>query len=472
MFDPSSMLPCAVLEDNIPAPACILPSFDGEETTIGSSSTSADDLNFSVTTDGSTGGGALWVKATSTDMLSIGSFNDYISYNFKVNSLSGGSSNREGLSFGVILINENVDLTNFFATVINNALSFTIAAGNPDEVTISISVVGSSNIQIVSVFNDVASFDFADMQMTISFKQDTSEFQISIITDSGNELISAFYLTEFGTVTFGTLRACIFMSNMDVAATAEVCSLSGNFSQGSLLLAKPATATACGVAPNGTAAANIIVAKTGQTVDYTPAGRTSKDDGGNQIGRINKTSVNANPVNITANTPWTGILDDGQYSGSTVIAWGSQSETIDNGILTIPQLGLMVAGSWLVANYTFAWDDSGGTDDDIFAFCDAANLASYCGHTDWRVANLFEAINFLKYDATFISSGVSVPSAAATAGGYIELPSNLWTSTTLPSNTGRAMTIKTDGEIGIRNKSAGGSSYAPILVRNTQVDAI
>lgn len=128
----------------------------------------------------------------------------------------------------------------------------------------------------------------------------------------------------------------------------------------------------------------IGVPKTGQTTDRTPAGRTCKDDGGQQAGYDHKFL----------------ILSAGQYSGTTNITVSAETEAHSNNCVLDGSTGLMwsryVSGSVFgTGAQDLLWDDTGGTDDDIFEYCDQANAGSLAGHSDWRVPNVNECISIM-----------------------------------------------------------------------------
>lgn len=120
--------------------------------------------------------------------------------------------------------------------------------------------------------------------------------------------------------------------------------------------------------------------KSGQTTAYNVAGRTSVSDGDTEYG------LNQSYTNLTA----------GQYSGTTGITVNAKTDTHSNACVINNQTGLIwsrdpSASVGPANNGLLFFDDTGGSDEDAFAYCDAANAASLSGHSDWRVPNVNEA---------------------------------------------------------------------------------
>jgi len=161
---------------------------------------------------------------------------------------------------------------------------------------------------------------------------------------------------------------------------------------------------------------------TNQTTDRTPAGRTSKDDGGEQVGIARKYSV----------------LDTGQYSGNTTITVNAKNDTHSNEAVLDNITGLMWTRTransiGASSNGTLAWDDTAGSDEDVFKYCDQANIANLSGHNDWRVPNILELASILNMEA---------PNSAPDATAWpVFTTGNYYTSTTLPNSVTFALAV-------------------------------
>ena len=147
---------------------------------------------------------------------------------------------------------------------------------------------------------------------------------------------------------------------------------------------------------------------TGQTVEYTPVGATTKDDGGFAGGVARSYTLN----------------DTGQYSGTSTVLGDAES----NNTVTDNATGLMWQRN--PSTSTYQWDLVGGND--IFDYCDAANGASLGGHTDWRVPTAFELITLGIYEGATVEPD---PAYFPTFGV------DLWTSTTRPGVTTNAFFV-------------------------------
>jgi len=124
--------------------------------------------------------------------------------------------------------------------------------------------------------------------------------------------------------------------------------------------------------------------KTGQTTDFTPAGRTTKDDGGFQRG------IAGSKADGQYN-----ILTTGQYSGTTNITVDSIVDAHTNNCVQDKVTGLMwsreaSANIFGTGTQGLLWDDTAGTNQDIFEYCDQANLSALAGFSDWRIPNASE----------------------------------------------------------------------------------
>jgi len=124
--------------------------------------------------------------------------------------------------------------------------------------------------------------------------------------------------------------------------------------------------------------------KTGQTVDRTPAGRTTKDDGGFQRG-IAGSKADAQYQ----------VLTTGQYSGTTAITVNSIVDNHSNECVFDKVTGLLWIRSETPSIYgtgaqDLLWNDTAGVNEDIFKYCDIANLTQLSGFSDWRIPNIVE----------------------------------------------------------------------------------
>lgn len=184
---------------------------------------------------------------------------------------------------------------------------------------------------------------------------------------------------------------------------------------------------------------------TGQTTDYTPSGRTCTDDGGEQRGKA----------------PSYTIYSTGQYSGTTSVTVNGKTDTHSNGAVLDDVTGCMWSQTvtdnvYGAGTENLLWDDTGGSDEDIFEYCDQANLASLSGHTDWRIPNYIELHSIMNLEA---SNGL--PDATA----FPSFPlAEIWTSTTRLSATTQAYNFNTsNGLVSVRTKTS--FRLATVLVR-------
>lgn len=166
--------------------------------------------------------------------------------------------------------------------------------------------------------------------------------------------------------------------------------------------------------------------KSGQTTDYTPAGRTTKDDGGFQRG------VTGSKLDAAYE-----ILTTGQYAGTTAITVNGKTDTHSNECVYDKNSTLM--WSRTLSAFVFGdgseqlyWDDTGGSDEDIFEYCDQANLASLSGFNDWRVPNLMEL-----YSLTIIETPGGLPNSTAFPTTWLNVAQH--SSTTNPGNTSQVI---------------------------------
>jgi len=439
--------------------ACALPTYDLVFNPSGTTIVTADDLTFDLTGLDNVNPVIL---QSSADILAAGNFNEWISQNVKFNSANDTDPNFSVL-FG--FANENFDILNPLGTLTGNVIlcNIVILQGLKVGNVISTGVPFAAE-DFISEFTDTSTFDIANNEITVGIKRDGTAFSASVTTgtevSSGyNDLVSVPAFTElYPIVVLNNLGAPLVNANITL-----------NFDGADLTNSKPSTANPCGGSVNTLVSTATAACKTGQEVNYTPAGRTSQDDGGTQAGRLNKNSIYFDPASIlgTGGTPWSGTYI---VAGSTVVAWGTQSESVVNNCVAYGKLGLMANMGAVNAGFDLAWDDAGGNDDDIFAYCDAANTASLGGFSDWRVTNNNEIFAMAKYDAA-LSTEVSFPDGGG-GNGIGALIDGLWSSTTYMDNTDRAYVLEKDGELKRRNKGVGGSNFAVILVRDLTLDSV
>ncbi len=191
--------------------------------------------------------------------------------------------------------------------------------------------------------------------------------------------------------------------------------------------------------------------KTGQIVDDTPAGRTTKDDGGFQRGIAGSKADEQYQ-----------ILTTGQYSGTTTITINSIVNAHSNECVFDKVTGLMWDREETPSIYGtgaqgLLWDDSASNPnaEDIFAYCDAANVAGLSGFTDWRIPNIVEFVSLLILDT---------PNALPNSTAFPTVTiSNKWTSTRQANNNNGYIVNLNAGSIGGSAKTT--TRFDTILVR-------
>lgn len=194
---------------------------------------------------------------------------------------------------------------------------------------------------------------------------------------------------------------------------------------------------------------NLGLMHTGQTTNYTPAGYTCVDDGGEGRGE---------PHYYT-------VFSTGQYSGTTDIILNAKTETKSNNCVLCNINGLMfsrtASGSvGPASDGLLYWDDSAVNNEDIFAYCDAANTASYAGHTDWRIPNCVEIHSLLHRQGT-------APYVHTTS--FPVFPSSfMWSSSTRPDNTAIGIVMST-AVAAVSSSGKTAVTWPTILVRGDKV---
>lgn len=134
--------------------------------------------------------------------------------------------------------------------------------------------------------------------------------------------------------------------------------------------------------------------KTGQITDRTPTGRTTKDDGGFQRG-IAGSKADEQYI----------VLTTGQYNGTTNVTVNAIVDAHTNECVFDKVTGLMWSRTltpniYGVGTEALFWDDTAGNDEDIFEFCDQANLSLLSGFDNWRIANILELQSLYVNDNT------------------------------------------------------------------------
>ncbi len=181
--------------------------------------------------------------------------------------------------------------------------------------------------------------------------------------------------------------------------------------------------------------------KTGQTTDYTPAGRTTKDDGGFQRGLAGSKADNQYH-----------ILTSGQYSGTTNITVNGFTEAHTNECVQDKVTGLMWSRTHSTLIYGpgtqgLLWDDTAGANEDIFEYCDQANISALAGFSDWRVSNIYEL-----YSLVSIESPTGEPNLTAFP---VWTSSNIYSSSTRPSNSVSALMVSfSSGNVTLGTKTS------------------
>ena len=159
--------------------------------------------------------------------------------------------------------------------------------------------------------------------------------------------------------------------------------------------------------------------KTNQTTDRTPTGRTTKDDGGFQRGiRDSKIDTQYD------------ILTTGQYSGTTNITVNGNTDVHSNECVFDKVTSLMWSRNASAAVFgtgaqNLLWDGTAASNEDIFEYCDQANVASLSGYSDWRVSNITELWSLV----------INEPNGFANLTAFPAWPSNIWSATTVGDTT-------------------------------------
>lgn len=172
--------------------------------------------------------------------------------------------------------------------------------------------------------------------------------------------------------------------------------------------------------------------KTGQTLVFTPAGRTCGDDGVNRAG-----------IAGSQEDAQYQILTTGQYSGTVAITIGALTDTHSNECVFDKVTGLMwqrtaSAAVFGVGTEDLFWD-SPVLLEDIFNYCDKANLAALSGFTNWRIPNIKELLSLCR----IYFGNPGYPNVTA----WPTLASNVlvWSSTTRAENTAQGYQLAIQG---------------------------
>jgi len=189
------------------------------------------------------------------------------------------------------------------------------------------------------------------------------------------------------------------------------------------------------------------VLKTNQTVDYTPTGRTSKDDGVEQRGVVKSYEV----------------LSAGQFAGTTTITVNAIDDVHANSVVVDKATGLVWSQNITPSIYGtgaqgLLWDDTAGNNEDIFEYCDQANLAGLSGFSDWRVPNIHELFSIFDFSLSSVhpDSTIFLGVVAATS---------LWSSTTDILSTTSAIARIATGSFFLVRAVKTTSRYSMFLVR-------
>jgi hypothetical protein len=197
--------------------------------------------------------------------------------------------------------------------------------------------------------------------------------------------------------------------------------------------------------------------KTGQTTNYTPAGRTSQDDGGVQAG-IAGSMLDGQYI----------ILTTGQYSGTTNITIGALTDIHSNECVFDKVTGLMwsrtpSAAVFGVGTQNLFWS-SEVLLEDIFNYCDQANLAGLSGFNNWRIPNIKEL---------FMMRIIETPSALPNTVAFPSIVDTtiLWSSTTSAKTVNVALVnaFTSGGTYGVGGNGSDKTStrLSCLLVRNS-----
>lgn len=171
--------------------------------------------------------------------------------------------------------------------------------------------------------------------------------------------------------------------------------------------------------------------KTGQTTDFTPAGRTTKDDGGFRLGI---------PGSLADDQYL--VLTTGNFSGTTAITVNGKTDTHTNECVFDKVTSLMwnrdISDSVFgVGTEDLFWSDV-VTNEDVFDYCDNANIASLSGFTDWRIPNWAEM-------RTLVDTGSTPVSINTTAFPTWPDGVPIWSSSTTNNVTDRALAVRYGG---------------------------
>lgn len=155
------------------------------------------------------------------------------------------------------------------------------------------------------------------------------------------------------------------------------------------------------------------------------------------------------------------ILTTGQHSGVCTFTLDGKTETQSHEVVRDLVTGLMWARYTSAESASVGAGSDGkmawtGTDDDIFAYCAAANTAELGGYSDWRVPNDTELSTLRDQEvATAVPDTVAFPS----------WPSSdwMWSSVTMPHNANYSMAVHF--LYGYKSSAAKITTYFSALVR-------